>query len=756
MLSTSPVIPVEPSSRRSEHTICRTCHVQCSLIVEMEGKRPVKVVGDKNNPVSFGFSCIKGRNMAACHELSSRLLTPVKRIDQKFESVSSQKAIEEIATKLKKIIAEHGPRSVAVFSGTFGSCNTFSNIFASWFMEAIGSKMFFTSLTIDQPGKLIANALLGPWMANWQRGLEEIETAILIGQNPIISIGGGFDFAPAHNIVQGKKRGMKLIVIDPRKTETAHYADLHLQSRPGEDPAILAGIIRVILKEELYDKDFVSGDTTGIEKLRETVERFTPEMVAECAGIPAESVTEAAHLYAAAKKGFIICGTGANMSPHGTLTEYLGRVLVTLCGHWPRAGEEIGNPGVLMHPTGPFVAATPGPMPGWGFGEKLRVHGLTECAAGIPTAALSDEILTPGEGQVKALIVIGGNPMLAFPDQHKTLKAMKALELLVCLDPVVSATAKFAHYVIAPTLPLEAPAVSSFYEQAASWGLHWSYAVPYAQYTPALIPHPEGSDLLDEWDFFFRLTREMGKQITFRPFSYPNPKEAAAHSYPLDMSRNYTHDQMMEMAFEGSPVPLKEIIAKGRKGHVFDLPKPKVQPKPEGWTGKFDIANEAMMHELYDISIISFRRVNSQYPFLLISRRMRDCYNTNWRELDVLKKKHPSNPAFMNPEDMKALGLATGDVVEISSDTGTIYGLVAEAEDIRRGCVSMSHGWGVNPGEKEDPEKYGGCTSRLTSTDRDCDPHSWMARQSAIPVRIVNKQERIPTKSAKPQMESVD
>ena len=733
----------ELATHRREHTVCRACHANCSLIMEFEGDKVVNVIGDKHNPVSFGFSCVKGRTMADYHRLPSRLLTSQKRVGNKFEPTGSAQAIDEIAAKLEAIIAEHGPRSVAAFCGTFGYLNIQASMFLKSFLEAIGSKMFFDSATIDQPGKFVAYALHGPWLAGCRRNSEEVDVAIVIGQNQVVALSGAFGLAPAHNIVEGKKRGMKLIVVDPRRSETAHHADLHLQCQPGEDPAIVAGMIRVVLSEGIYDKAFVASEADGIEALRTAVEPFTPDVVATRAGIAANDLIAAARMFAAGNKGMLVCGTGPNMSPRGALTEYLGRCLVTLCGHWPRAGEPVGNPGVLLRPPGPVMAATPGPTPAWGFGEKLRVNGLTNTAAGMPAPALPDEILTPGEGQVKALFVVGGNPMLAFPDQHKVQRALQSLDLLVTVDPAMSATARLGHYVIAPTLPLEVPTVSSFFEWSGNAGLIWGYDIPYSQYSPALLPKPPGSDLLDEWDFFFRLARQMGRQLSFKPLTYTHPDEAAAHAYPMDMQCDYRNEDILAMCYEDSPVPLSEVIAKGREGHVFDVPKKTVQPKPADWKGRFDIGNGIMLDELADVAATSAYSGSTEFPLLLLSRRLREHYNTRWHELDALKKKHPSNPAFMHPADMVRLGLRAGDVAEITSDTGTIYGLVAEAPELREGCVSMAHGWGVNPNEAEDPVRHGGCTSRLSSTDRDCDPYTWMARQSAIPVRIAKAAENL-------------
>ncbi|MEL7030560.1 MAG: molybdopterin-dependent oxidoreductase, partial [Pseudomonadota bacterium] len=255
-------------------------------------------------------------------------------------------------------------------------------------------------------------------------------------------------------------RGMKLVVIDPRETETARHADVFLQCRPGNDPAILAGITRQMIEDDLYDKAFVEAEADGFEALKTAVEPFTPREVADRADINPDDLIAAARAYGGADRGVVHAGTGPNMSGRGNLMEYFVRVLTTMRGGWLKAGDERRNPGVLVDPP-PAIAASPGPQPAWGFGEELRVRGYTDTAVGLPCAALPDEILTPGEGRVRALICLGGNPMLAWPDQLKTFEAMKALDLLVCLDPRMSETGKLSDYVIAPKLQLEAAANTS-------------------------------------------------------------------------------------------------------------------------------------------------------------------------------------------------------------------------------------------------------------------------------------------------------
>ena len=237
---------------------------------------------------------------------------------------------------------------------------------------------------------------------------------------------------------------MQLIVIDPRRTETARRAALHLQPRPGEDPAMLAGIVHVIIEERLYDADVRRGERAGRSNAspRRCASSRRPRS-SERADVPRRTIVRAARIFAGARRGCASAGTGPSFATQGTLTEYLCLCLTTLCGRWAarrRGGPAPERDAARLHR--PRPSPTP-PIKGWGYGEKLRVRGLTQATCGMPTAALADEILLEGEGQVRALFCLGGNPMMAWPDQRRTRAAMEKLELLVTFDPEMSATSRW-------------------------------------------------------------------------------------------------------------------------------------------------------------------------------------------------------------------------------------------------------------------------------------------------------------------------
>ena len=714
-------------------TICRACHAQCGLLVELEQGRPSRIYGDKDNPVYHGFSCIKGRELYTYHVTPSRLLHSQKRqAGGGHAPVASGQAMDEIAAKVRQLAAEHGPRSVALYIGTHGYNNFAAKGFAEAFFAAIGSPMVFTSVTIDQPGKAISLMLHGPWLAGVPT-MEHWDLLTLIGTNPIVSMNGGLGMNPAKRLHDAKARGMKLLVIDPRRTDCAELADLHLAPRPGEDAVVLAAIARVLIAEGLIDRDFVDAETVGFAALKAAVEPFGLEMAASRAGLKPDEILAAARMIGAARKGAFSAGTGANMSGQGNLVEYFVKTLTSLRGFWRRAGDVIPNPGVLIHPF-PAIAASPGPGPVEGGGYKLRVRDLTECAAGLPTAGLAEEILTPGEGQVKALFVLGGNPVLAWPDQLLTVEAMKALELLVCFDPQMSATGRLAHYVMAPTLPLEVCGPTVLNEMVGNFGPGWGFETPYAQWSEPLAAPPEGSDVMDEWAVFHGLAQRLDLPLTIKSASHLDPAAAKAAATTVAPGAPLTPHDVWAMVLNDSPVPFEEVRRTAEAGRVFDRPPVTVAPRPDDWAGRLDIGAAPMMAALEAIAAAPAAPPDA-YPFRMISRRLKGVLNSCWHDVPGLKRRTPLNPAWMNPQDMARLGLADGDRVELRSARAAIIGVCEAAEDVREGCVSMTHAWGAAP-EDDDPLGLGANTGRLTAVDQDYDRFSGIPRMSAIPVQV--------------------
>jgi anaerobic selenocysteine-containing dehydrogenase len=712
--------------REVRTSFCRFCHAFCGIRVTVEDGRAVKVIGDVDNPMYQGYSCIKGRALPEQHHHPDRIVQPWRRLpDGSMQPVSTSEALDDIAARLSDIVAESGPRAVALYAGTFSFPYPAGNEAAKGFMKALGSPMRFSSGAIDQPGKGVARALHGHWSAGPQP-FDSADTWMLVGANPTVSMWGGIpQYNPAKRLREAKARGMRLVVIDPRRTEAAAAADVFLQPKPGEDPTVLAGILRVILEEELHDTAFCASDVEGLDALRAAIEPFTPDYVERRAGVPADLLVAAARTYAQGRRGSVTAGTGPNMAPRGTLTEYLIACVQTVCGRWMREGEPVPNPYVLLPQRVAKAQADPRPA-AWGYGEQLRVRGLGDNAGGLPTAALAEEILLPGEGRVRALICLGGNPVAAWPDQLKAIEAMEALDLLVTIDPRWSATAKLADYVIGPKLGLECDAITQPNETIWGYGAATTgYPTPYAQWAPAVVDVPEGSDLLEEWEVFVGLARRMGLAMKIAGLPVEGP-----------LTTDDIHQRMCRTA----RIPLDEV-KRHEHGHVFDDPSIVVEPKDEGWTHRLDVGNDVMMAELGDVAteaIIDHAgfTVDEPFAYRLVSRRLHSVYNSSGRDIPHLVRHQRTNPAYMNPDDMRAEGFRDDDIIEIDSGHATILAVVEAAPDVRRGVISMAHAWGDVPKHDAEVRTIGANTGRLTAVDQRYDTVTGLPVMSAIPVNV--------------------
>lgn len=694
----------------------------------------MRVRGNAADPIYQGFICVKGQQLLEARDHPERLLSSMKReADGAHRPIASQVAFDEIAEKLQAIREKYGSRAIATYAGTFSVANPATGAMATAWMKALRSRMAFNSNTIDQPGKAVAQALHGMWMAPFQP-FSTSRVALLVGANPLVAMSGGIPQGnPGRFLTEALERGMELIVIDPRRTELASRATLHLQPRPGHDAAILAAMLRVILDEGLEDRSFLAANVDGLEDLRAAVKPFTAHEAAARAGITAEEIADAARRFAAAGRGTASAGTGPNMAGHGTLFEYLLLCLNTVCGRWMREGERVLNPGTLV-PQFFAKAQAFGPYRAYGFGEQLRVRGLANTAAGMPTAALADEILTEGEGRVRALVSIGGNPVAAWPDQLRTIEAMKKLDLLVQIDVKMSATARMADYVIASTVPLEMTGMTLMQDFLSMYSQGFGYPESYGHYADPLLDPPEGADVVEDWELFYETGKRMGLEIQFKPVSLTGP--ARGEPVTFDYAHKPSTAELCEVLARGSRVPLDEV-RRHPGGAVFRDHDVRVEPKDDGWEGRLDIGNADMMAELGLLAREARREMDGDgYPYRLISRRLMTAYNSSGRDLPRLRRKRAYNPAYMNPNDLKRLGLSSGDRVEIASDHAAIFGIVESDPTVREGLVSMSHSFGDVPEQDGRLREIGSNTGRLTPVDRDYDRFTGLPRMSDIPVRV--------------------
>jgi anaerobic selenocysteine-containing dehydrogenase len=722
---------------QSHHSFCRFCHAGCAIEVEVDSDSHavLGVRGVKADPMYEGFTCIKGRHLGQQHANEQRLLASVRQRDGRSETIATSTALDEIATQLADLIERHGPRTVATYCGTAAYQNATVLPIAKAFHQAIGSPSFYTSSTIDQPSKFVAPLRHGSWGAGTHT-FDTADVVMIIGMNTVVSHYGWPGTIPCFNpltsLQRAKQRGTRLIVIDPRRTEVAAHADIHLAVRPGEDPTLLAGIIRVLIDDDLIDHEFVDRHVDGLAELAAAVRPFTADYVASRAGVSADDVVAAAHLFGGAgKRGTAGTGTGPNMAPHMSLTEHLANCLNTLCGRYNRAGDTVRNFGGALAPlAAPKAQVFPAKPEVLKAGAASRIRDVHSVRGEAMTATLSDEILTPGEGQVTALLTIGGNPVVAWPDREKTVEALRALSLHVAVDAQVSATAKLAHYVLASTLSLERPDVPTTIDR-------W-FETAYATYTPAILPRP--GDTITESEVYVELASRLGVTISFPGGS-------------IEPGSKVTADDVLDLIYAKGKVSLADLRERYAAAQRGELDTPAillpelaqvVQEGDAGATARFQLTPDGIVAELADVlaegtgAAIIDGFDDAQFPFRLSSRRLLSVFNSSGREIDALREKAGTSYAHVHPDDLVALGIADGSYVEISSPRGSVRTLVKAAPDVRRGAISMAHAWGGLPDDVSaaNADSFGDTTAALIDAASGYDPFTAMPVQSAIPVRL--------------------
>lgn len=707
----------------THRTFCRFCHANCAIVVDVENGRVKAVRGDPEDPEYGGYTCMKGRELPDSHNAAHRLHhSLVRGLDGEFRETPMLEALARVSDDLRRIIDRYGPDSVAVFIGSGGYQNSAAWAASYSFAQAVGSKHFFTSVTLDQPAKVFTTARYGKWEGG-VNNFSDADVALFIGNNPIVShyapVGGVPPFSPSKRIRERKKQGLKLIVADPRLAEVGLLADIYLPVKPGEDPALLAGMLNVIIAEELYDRNFVAAHVEGFDELRAAVAQFPPKVAAERAGIDQDELVRAARMFAGGTKGCAVTGTGPEMAGNGTLTEYLANCLNTICARFIQEGEKASAPRVFTAPRAPNRAQVADPVAMFGAPgmAKSRFRGLGQLGFEMPCNVMADEILTPGPGQIRAFISVGGNPEVGFPNQLKMRRALDDLELFVQIDPWMSASAKRADVVLAPKQCLEREDITNLSE--------WWHERPYARYTEALAEAP--GDVIDEFEMFWYIAKNLGLQLTL-----------TGGQLPMDGVAPPAKQMFLDLMTSGCLVPPSKVREDARENGgravIYDALHPLVEPGDPDAENRFDLNAGAMPRELEKYRVDAARAAG--FDFRLISRRSKHRFNSIGQQLKNLGQKVTTNPAYIHPEDLTALGLKNGDVIAITSAHATIHGVVKASDRVRRGLISMAHAFGDSEADKDNVREVGGSTNRLTSDEVDFDAITGQALQSAIPVRI--------------------
>lgn len=674
----------------------------------------VHIKGDEQHALTRGFTCTKGRHLGEFHRSPNRLRATQRRnADGTFDSIAPDVAIAEVASRLQDIIDAHGPDAVALYTGTQAAMASLTLPFTLAFWKALGSQRKFSSMTVDQSAKWVADARLGRWAAGQQR-FADADVWMLVGTNPLISMqGGGFTAFPIHDglrrLDEERKRGLKVIVVDPRRTELATRADLHLQLVPGTDALLFAAIIRTLIAEGLHDSEFCTRWAPGLGALRVAVEPFTPEAVAHRCGLAAADIVTAARIFGNARSGMVTSGTGPDMGPDSELAEHLIQAVNVVCGRFPREGDALAGTSTLGSAKA-LPAQAISPDRHWEQ-AAAGATGYRALNGEWPAVSLPDEILTDAPTRIRALIVSGGNPAVAVPGKARMAEALGALDLLVTVDPFMSETAALADYVIAPMVHLERADTTRSYEGLMDRA--------FAQYTAPVVTAPDG--VIDDWDFFMRLAWAMGRSL-----------KVAGREYVPGQAAPTTDDVLASFSARGR-VPFDEVKAAAHGRAYPDLEPVRAAAPAADATGAFDVAPADVVADLQRVATALAAPTPADDRLLLIVRRAKEVMNSTGTQIGALVRT-PPNPCHVHPDDLARLGLVDGAPVSVTSDHGTITTWVRADATLRPGVASMTHGFG-GAGDT-DPVGAGASTNRLLSATSDLQAVSGMPLMSAVPVAL--------------------
>jgi anaerobic selenocysteine-containing dehydrogenase len=669
---------------RTERSYCRVCTSQCGVLVDVVGDRVVKVRGDRDHPVTRGYTCPKGRALGEMHHHPARIERPQMRADGGLEPAAWDACLDDLAGKLREVIDAHGPAAVGVFFGSGLGMDAAGYRMSEALLAAIGTPAKFSPLTIDGTAKTLVSTLVGGFPGFSVRpDYERVELVIYIGVNPMISHGHTVAMPnPAPTIKAAAARG-EVWVIDPRRSETAGFASHHVAPLPGTDYAILAYLVRDLLRDG--DAEGLVERTVDAEALRAAVEPFDAERAARLSGVPADQL--AALLASVRKAGRLAVetGTGVTMSEGGNLTQWLAWALMILTDSMNRPGGTWFHPGFNNR-----MDAAPLPIITDPFGPGPRSRPeLPSFVGDWPCAALPDEI---NAGHIRAFVNLGGSMIRSFPNANALEAALRKLEVFATLEILENETTALSTHVLPTKDQLERP----------DFGL-WDFLSPRvdAQFTPAAVAAV--GDRRSAWWILSQLIRRMGYEP---PGATPaDDREPGADMAMLSTLMPYARcsfEALAEKRYVESPAP--ELPARWVDEHVERL---------GGWR----LAPTVLVQQLASVSRDQLAAAEGPRTLTLIPRRQRRHVNAQFLFLGDV------SDVLLNPEDAAGLGVADGQAVVLRSLAGEIRARARVDANVRRGVVSVPHGH---------PEAN---VNFLTSV-RQVDPVTGMARYSGVPVTV--------------------
>ncbi|MGV8073055.1 MAG: molybdopterin-dependent oxidoreductase [Syntrophobacteraceae bacterium] len=709
------------------YTFCHICTQLCGLAITVGDNGKIeKVRPDKDNPYSWRDFCIKG---ATCHEILDhprRIRTPLKRQGDRYVEATYEEAIADVASRLKMIVERCGPDAVGSYAGNPAASLFGSILFQDLLMTGIGSHNRFWVGSVDtNTVHVVCDEMYGSEWAVQQTDIDDCRFMIFIGADPAISGMNWLDQFPDgwKRALAAKEKGAQLVVIDPRRSDSAAKATQHIAPLPETDWALLLGMIKVIFENGLENKDHCAR-ANGTDSLRQIAGACELSDLSRRCDVPVETIVNLAKGFAASETGMVVSRTGPGLGGNGTLSFWLSQCLNIITGRLDSPGGLYYMPGLLdlMRDAGTIFPTKKIPS---------RVRELDSVAGYHHLAELSDEIMTPGRGQIKALIINGGNPVVSGPDGDALDEALKQLDLLVCVDLFQRESHRHADWLIPGVHFLEREELNPLVQS-----LHNSLFV---QASRQVVQKP--STIRYEWEFFRDVGLAMNLPLAGK--RWLNPLIRLSRGLGRIMGNPYYSFSPRFVAWDlvrkhGS-VPWKDIMT---APHGIALEREKFG---NFWKnihtsdGKANLCPERFLAALQQKLQEPIER-SEIYPLQLISRRRKEIMNSWLVETSGQRLQTVTGCLIeVNSEDCAALGLTNGEEAQVVSATGRVTGRVQMSNKIRPGVAVMGHGWGsrlYSPKDNEEPIVAGVNRNRLVS-NTDLDPFSGVPRLNGTPINIV-------------------
>lgn len=645
---------------------CNLCEAMCGLEIQIEDNKVISIKGDKADPFSYGHICPKALGLKDINEDTDRLKQPIKRTASGWETISWEQAFEEVYQNIAKVQEKYGRNAVGIYQGNPNVHNVGTMLFGPNFTRALKTKNRFSATSADQlPHHFAAWLMFGHFLLLPIPDIDHTDFMLILGANPLASNGSIMTVPNVEKRLKKiQERGGKIVVIDPRYSETATKADQHIFIHPGMDAFLLAAIINTLFEEKLVDLGHLEVFTKGVDQLAKLIQDYSPEKIGPIIGIDAQVIRNLTREFVAAPSAVCYGRMGVSTQEFGGVCQWLINVINILTGNLDKRGGAM-----FTLPAIDTIGQTGARGKKGSFGRwHSRVRNLPEFAGELPVATLAEEILTPGEGQIKAMFTVAGNPVLSTPNGKQLEKALTTLEYMVAIDIYLNETTKYANIILPPATGLETPHYDLVFHTLAVRNT--------AKFSEPILSKAE--DTKFDWEIFLNLAKKFG----------------------YEPSQNLSLEQMIDLGLQHGPYDKDGLSLKKLKEapHGIDL-GPLQSCFPDRLFTEDKMVD--LVPELFKKDMIRLKskwndlhQGKNGFPFSLIGRRQLRSNNSWMHNSYRLVKGKERCTLLLHPNDASRLSLLPKEVVRIVSKVGQIEIPVEISKEMMEGVVSIPHGWG--------------------------------------------------------------